>query len=83
MQTQHFCHHGDTCESGKMAILVNSSSFLFNISLLHKYRLKYYDYIVKWCIGTACDWYASLDIAYMLALTPTLGKKCALTKANT
>ena len=30
----------------------------------------YYDYIVKWCSGIACDWSASLDIAWVLALSP-------------
>ena len=38
------------------------------MSLLRNYYVKYYDYIVKWCSGIACDWCASLDIAYILAL---------------
>ena len=40
---------------------MNSSFFVFKISPLRNYRVKYYDYIVKWCSGIACDWSASLD----------------------
>ena len=35
--------------------------FVFKILFLPKYRVIYYDYIVKWC-----QWCASLDIAKML-----------------
>ena len=34
-----------------MASLLNLLFFVFNISGLPKYRVKYYDYIVKWCRG--------------------------------
>ena len=34
-----------------MAALLNSLFFVFNISFLPKYRVKCYDYIVKWCGG--------------------------------
>ena len=30
--------------------------FVFKISLLPNYRVKYYDYIVKWFSGVACNW---------------------------
>ena len=43
--------------------MVNLLFFVFRVSFLPKYRVKYYDYIVKWCGGLACDWCASLDIA--------------------
>ena len=43
-----------------MAALLNSLFFVFNISFLPKYRVIYYDYIVKWCS-------VSLDISEMLA----------------
>ncbi len=46
---------------------MNSLFFVFKILLLHNYRVKYYDYIVKWCSGVACDWRAPLCIAYILA----------------
>ena len=45
-----------------MAILLNSLSFVFKISFLPKYRVIYYDYIVKWCSGIKCNWCVSLDI---------------------
>ena len=32
-----------------MATLLNSISFVCKISFLHKYRVIYYDYTVKWC----------------------------------
>ena len=35
-------------QSENMAALLNSLFFLFNISFLPKYRVKYYYYIVKW-----------------------------------
>ena len=61
---------GDACQSGKMATLLNSLLFfVFKISLLTNYGVKYYDYIVKWCSGIACNWCASLDVGLILALT--------------
>ena len=39
------------CQSSEMAALLNSLSFSFANSFLPKYRVKYYDYIVKWCSG--------------------------------
>ena len=39
------------CQSSEMAALLNSLSFAFTNSFLPKYRVKYYDYIVKWCSG--------------------------------
>ena len=54
------CRHGTTVE-----LLF----FVFEISLeLPNYRVKYYDYIVKWCSGLACNWCVSLDISIILAL---------------
>ena len=54
---------GDACQRGKMAALLNSLLFVFKMSLLPKYHVKYYDYIVvKWCSGIACNWCALLDI---------------------
>ena len=38
---------GDLCKSSEMATLLNSLYFVFNISFLRKYRVKYYDYIAK------------------------------------
>ena len=38
-------------QSSEMAALLNSLSFAFTNSFLPKYRVKYYDYIVKWCSG--------------------------------
>ena len=46
-----------------MATLMNSSFFVFKILLLRNDRVKYYDYIVKWCSGVACSWCVSLDIS--------------------
>ena len=43
--------------------------FVFNISSLPIYRVKYYDYIVEWCSGVACNWCISLDFGLSLALT--------------
>ena len=54
--------HGDACQSGSMATLLNSLFFVFKISLLPRYRVKYYDHIVKWCSGVACNWRVSMDI---------------------
>ena len=39
------------CQRSEMAALLNSLSFAFANSFLPKYRVKYYDYIVKWCSG--------------------------------
>ena len=41
---------GSSCQTGKMAALLNSL-FVFKISVLPKYRVIYYDYIVKLCSG--------------------------------
>ena len=40
-----------SCQLGNMAALLNSLFFVFKISFLLKYRVIYYDYIVKWCSG--------------------------------
>ena len=58
-----------SCQTGNMAALLNSLFFVFKIPFLPKYRVIYYDYIVKWCSGIQCNWCVSLDIAYILALT--------------
>ena len=42
---------GHSCQRSEMATLLNSLSFVFKISFLPKYRVIYYDYIVKWCSG--------------------------------
>ena len=42
---------GHACQSGSMAILLTSLRFVFKISFLPKYRVNYYDYIIKWCLG--------------------------------
>ena len=42
---------GSSCQTGKMAALLNSLLFVFKISVLPKYRVIYYDYIVKLCSG--------------------------------
>ena len=42
---------GDGCQSCAMATLLNSLSFAFTNLFLPKYRVEYYDYIVKWCSG--------------------------------
>ena len=36
------------CQSGNMAILLTSLFFVFKIFFLPKYRVNYYDYIIKW-----------------------------------
>ena len=61
-------NHGDACQSGKTATQSNELFFGFNISLLNNYLVKYYDYIVKWCSGIACNWGVLLDIDLILAL---------------
>ena len=57
---------GDAGQGGEMASLFNLLFFVFNISFLPNYRDKYYDFIVKWCNGAACNC-ISLDIALILA----------------
>ena len=42
---------GHACQSGNMAILLTSLFFVFKNSFLRKYRVNYYDYIIKWCFG--------------------------------
>ena len=39
------------CQSGNMAILLTSLLFVFEISFQLKYRVNYYDYIIKWCFA--------------------------------
>ena len=39
------------CQSGNMAILLTSLLFVFEILFLPKYRVNYYDCIIKWCFG--------------------------------
>ena len=51
-----------------MAALLNSLTFAFTNAFLPKYPVKYYDYILKWCSGIYCNWCASMDIDYILAL---------------
>ena len=46
--------------------------FRFEISFLPKCCVKYYDYVVKWCSGVACNWCISLDIPFILALKTTM-----------
>ena len=43
---------GDSCQSDKMVTLINSLFFMFKISLLPKYCVKYYEYnckVMQWC----------------------------------
>ena len=47
---------------------MTSLIFVFEILFLPKYRVNYYDYIIKWCFGIKCNWCVSLDIAHILAL---------------
>ena len=42
---------GSSCQTTEITTLLNSISFLFEISFLPKYLVIYYDYIVKWCSG--------------------------------
>ena len=46
---------GGSCQSGKMAALLNSLFFVFKSLVLPKHRVNYYYYnniiIVKWCSG--------------------------------
>ena len=65
LEWQRYCL-GDACQTGKMATLLNSSFFVFNISILPNYHVKCYDYFavvqhVKWCV--------SVDIGLILALS--------------
>ena len=62
-----------------MAELLNSLFFVFNISFLPKYRVKYNNYIVKWCSGIYCNWCVSLDISVSLKVVyiPSQGLKNA------
>ena len=56
----------DVCRARSPGIgeaLLNSLFFVFKISFLPNYCVKYYEYIVKWCSGVACNWCVSLDIA--------------------
>ena len=57
------------CQNSEMAALLKSLSLAFTNSFLPKYRVKYYDYIIKWCSGIQCDWCVSMDIDYIFALT--------------
>ena len=56
-------------QSSDLAALLNLLYFAFTNSFLLKYRVKYYDYIVKWCSGIQFNWCVSMDITYFLALT--------------
>ena len=59
---------GHVCQSGNMAILLTSLLSVFKISFLPKYRVNYYDYIIKWCFRIKCNWCVLVDISYILAL---------------
>ena len=39
---------------------------MFKISILPNYRVKYYDYIVKWCSGMKCNWCVMCIAVYWL-----------------
>ena len=52
-----------------MAALLNSLSFAYTHSFLPKYRVEYYNYIIKWCSGISCNWCVSMDIDKIVALT--------------
>ena len=58
---------GDSCQSGNMVALLNSLCFVFKISVLPKYRVKYYDYIAMLCSGI---YNVIVMLALMLALAP-------------
>ena len=51
-----------------MVTLLNSLFFVFKISLLPNYHVKYYDYIVKWCSTVACNRCVSLDIGLIIGV---------------
>ena len=50
-----------------MVTLLNSLFFVFKILLLPNYHVNYYDFIVKWCSGIACNWCVLLDFGLILA----------------
>ena len=54
---------GCGCQSSEMAALLNLLSFAFTNSFLPKYRVKYYDYIIKWCSVIQYNQCVSMDIA--------------------
>ena len=54
---------GSSCQTGKMAALLNSLFFVFKIGFVPKYRVIHYDYIVKWCSGNIMYTVCTLDIA--------------------
>ena len=54
---------GDPRKSNEMATLLNSLLFVFTFSFMPTDRVKYYDYIVKWCSLISCNWCVSLNIA--------------------
>ena len=62
---------GDACQSGKIATLLISICFVFNISLLPNYRVKYYECDAVQCMRVACNWCPSLDTALVLGLNNT------------
>ena len=59
---------GDGCQSGEMATLLHTLCFVFKYSFQSTFRVKYYDFIVKWCSGISFDGCASLDIGFILAV---------------
>ena len=54
---------GSSCQTGKMAALLNSLFFVFKIVFVPKYRVIHYDYIAKWCSGNIMYTVCTLDIA--------------------
>ena len=69
---------GDACQSGKMATLLNSLFFVFKISLLPNYPVKYYDYIVKLYSSVACNWCVLLDFSFNAEATLCVGRRIGL-----
>ena len=53
---------GGVCQSSEIAALLNSLSFGFTNSFLPKYRVKYFDYTLKWCSEIECNRCVSMDI---------------------
>ena len=55
---------------GNMKTRLNSLFVVFNCSCLPKCRVEYYDCIVKWCIGVACqcNLCVSVDIVFTFTL---------------
>ena len=51
LQLLYASHFAGGCQSSEMAALLNSYLVAFTNSFLPKYRVKYYDYIIKWCSG--------------------------------